>query len=1308
MIFMRRTSIPHSSLKKGVIMSWTPQQEEALRIRNKNLLLSAAAGSGKTAVLTERITRLAADPESHIDIHELLVLTFTKAAASEMKSRISASLTRELEAADAAQDLPLVHHLERQISLLSSAQISTLDAFFQSLVRQYFYLLDLDPKTRIMADENDARLLADDVLTEVLERWYEEGNPDFLTTCDLFASGHQDQALRQMILRMHSYASSMPFPDVWLARLPDAYEIPEDATLDDLPWTQPILSELIDTAGKICDLYRQAFSLLDTNPIARDVYGETLSQEYAFFSSLAQVTTWQALYAMPSFIPQKMPSLSAAKAKAYGIKSTDFNKSPDAESIKALRDMAKDTYKKKLIPFLSITPSQWIKETRALAPEVKVLSALALDFGRSYLARKKQEGVMEFNDLEHYTLSLLLDTKDPDFTPEHAEDFPSEAALSIRRNYKEVMIDEYQDTNGIQELITTLLSNGHNRFLVGDIKQSIYRFRQADPTIFLSKYHRFHQEGESDQRIDLNRNFRSDAAVLSSINYLFRQLMTEKNLELTYGDAEALYPGRCEETRPENYVGGRVTIELIDGSELAETDRPELKEISTIDAEGRLIASHIESLIQEGRQVMNKDGTFRPIRYGDIVILLRSIASKGPALLKILKEHHIPAVSSRDDDYVKNLEVQTLIALLQILDNPLQDLPLTAVLRSFFVGLTETDLARLRLLMKENQADHLFPLLGKAAPLLSQEKADALSAFLTHFSAWREHAVRGGIAPLLQEIWEDTDYLTYVSGLPGGHVRRAHLLAFYELARTRDAGTHNGLYPFLTELSSLLKGDGRFQAKTDAAPANAVRIMTIHSSKGLEFPVVFLADLAKNFNASDMTGIALCHKGLGLGIQYFDRERRLRWPSLYWYAVRAASERENRAEEARLLYVAMTRARDALYLTASVTDAGKVLAACTTPLAGSGSDTPRPLPSHLVSHARSYLDWILPAALHHRDLSPVWNRLEKIPAFQSDAAGDHSHFDFRIISQKDLLTESERALLEESEKPETAKEEKDEAPAFDRDAFLAHLPETVPDWLSRQLTWRYTFPGAAATPAKLTATAAVKLREEAEYAEGEPPYASSILAEGLDDAAETEGLPADYSEPPAFLNEHTPLYSGTSFGTLMHKAMEMIDFTAVFPTEDALRKHIRALSDKHVFTEEETKVLLSHRRNRNPIEALLAFAKGPLAALMRRATTLRKEMPFSILLPAHSFYPQCEEGETLFLQGIMDCLVEEADGLTIIDYKTDRTMTEEELKAHYKIQLQVYGESAEKLLGKPVKHLYLWSFTFGKEIEVARWETGDK
>lgn len=1288
-------------------MSWTPQQEEALHIRNKNLLLSAAAGSGKTAVLTERITRLAADPESHIDIHELLVLTFTKAAASEMKSRISASLTRELEAADAAQDLPLVHHLERQISLLSSAQISTLDAFFQSLVRQYFYLLDLDPKTRIMADENDAHLLADDVLTEVLERWYEEGNPDFLTTCDLFASGHQDQSLRQMILRMHSYAASMPFPDVWLQRLPDAYEIPEDATLDDLPWTQPILAALIDTAGKICDLYRQAFSLLELNPIARDVYGETLGQEYAFFSSLAEVTTWQALYDMPSFTPQKMPSLSAAKAKTYGIKSTDFNNSSDAKSIKDLRDMAKDTYKKKLLPFLSITPAQWMKETRAMLPEVKILSALALDFSRTYLTRKKQEGVMEFNDLEHYTLSLLLDTENPAFTPEHAEDFPSEAALSIRRNYKEVMIDEYQDTNGIQELITTLLSNGHNRFLVGDIKQSIYRFRQADPTIFLAKYHRFQKGTEEDQRIDLNRNFRSDAAVLSSINYLFRQLMTEKNLELTYGDAEALYPGRHEEARPENYVGGRVTIELIDGSELAETDQPELKEISKIDTEGRLIARHIESLIQEGRQVMNKDGTFRPIQYGDIVILLRSIAAKGPALLKILKDHHIPAISSRDDDFVQNLEVQTLIALLQILDNPLQDLPLTAVLRSFFVGLTETDLARLRLLMEENNADHLFPLLREAAPLLSREKADALSAFLTRFSAWREHAVRGGIAPLLQEIWEDTDYLTYVSGLPGGHVRRAHLLAFYELARTRDAGTHNGLYPFLTELSRLLKGDGHFQAKTDAAPANAVRIMTIHSSKGLEFPVVFLADLAKNFNASDMTGIALCHKELGLGIQYFDSERRLRWPSLYWYAVRAASERENRAEEARLLYVAMTRARDALYLTAAVKDAEKVLAACMTPLAGSGSDTPRPLPSHLVSHARSYLDWILPAALHHRDLASVWNHLEKIPSFQGDAAGDHSHFDFRIIPQKTLLTESERALLEGSENVETKADEKKETPAFDAAHFLADLPANTPDWLSRQLTWHYAFPGATMTSAKLTATAAVKLREEAEYAGGEPPYASSILAEDLESEGETESLPADYSAPPAFLNEEAPLYSGTSFGTLMHKAMEMIDFTTLPPNEDAIRKRIRALSDKHIFTEEETKVLLSHRRNRNPVEALLAFANGPLADLMRRATTLRKEMPFSILLPARSFYPQCEEGETLFLQGVMDCLVEETDGLTIIDYKTDRTMTEEELKVHYKIQLQVYGESAEKLLGKPVKHLYLWSFTFGKEIEVERWETSD-
>lgn len=1292
-------------------MPWTKQQEEALQIRNKNLLLSAAAGSGKTAVLTERIIRLVKDPVHPVHINELLVLTFTKAAANEMKSRVAQSLTKELEQADKENNGPLMHHLEKQISLMGSAQISTLDSFFQSILRQYFYLLDLDPKTQMLTDENEAYLLKDQVLSDVLEAWYEKNDLDFLDTADLFASRYQDSALKQTILKIHQFACSMAFPEVWISHLPDSYHFTKDASMDDFPWTKPILDELIARAEKAADLYRQAFSIMEGNKLCEIVYGEQLSSEYSFFSAFAQVKSWKELYSLPSFQYATLKSAKAAQTNPFHITAKDFNNGEEALSIKALRNEAKDTYTKQLVPFLSIKEDQWLSETASMYPIVKVLSALALDFTKAYQAQKRQECLMDFNDLEHYVLDILLDKDNPQFTPEHAVDFPSAAALSIRQKYKEVMIDEYQDTNGVQELITALISSGTNRFMVGDIKQSIYRFRQADPTIFLEKYNSFSTAKEaSNYRIDLNKNFRSDATILSSINFLFRQIMTEKNLELAYGDAEALYAGRHEEPRPDNYVGGFVSMELIDTSDIHENDtEPALKELENIQWEGRLIARKIHELVDNQQQVMNKDGTFRPIAYSDMVILLRSVATKGPALLKVLEEAHIPALSDREDDFVRNSEVEMLWALLKILDNPLQDLAMTAILRSYFIGLDETDMARLSLKKKEMGKSHLFSILSDTQDILSPEKQAQLSDFLSHFQSWRQASVQDGIAPLLQQILEDTDYLTYISGLPNGTFRRAHVLSFYELAKERDATSHNGLYPFLNYLSRLTKEKQNFKSTTSSGTSSdAVRIMTIHRSKGLEFPVVFLADMGKRFNLQDTRAATICHKNLGIGIQHYDKAHRLRWPSLYWYAVKAAAERENHAEEARLLYVAMTRARDKLYLTATCKDIEKMIKTYSLPLAGTGNKTVSPLPSHLISNGTSYLDWIFPAMLHHRSFQKAWDLVERIPIYQDDAPSDHSSFTLTITKESDLFTKEENALWEKEES--VASDISEKLSSTSKEAFLSLLSQPVPDWMRRQLTWTYSHNGAVHTPAKLTATSAVKLREEAEYAASdEPPYPSVTLAEEATtvEKEEENTLPADYSEPPLFLQDDTPTYSGTTFGTLMHKAMEMIDFTTLEPTEAAIRARIQELAAKNVFTEEETKTLLSHRRNRNPVQGIRTFMESPLCQAMKESTVIRKEMPFSILLPAHSFYPDCEAGEKIFLQGVMDCMLEKQEGILIIDYKTDRFMSEEELRNHYKVQLQVYGEAAEKLLGKPVLHLYLWSFTFGKMIEVPKLVTGD-
>lgn len=672
---------------------------------------------------------------------------------------------------------------------MGSAQISTLDSFFQSLLRQYFYLLDLDPKTQIMADENEGYLLKEAVLAEVLERWYEEADPDFLKTADLFASRYQDRDLKDTILRIHNFSCSMPFPIDWLKHLPDPYNIPDGTKLDDIPWSYDFLASIISTSEKISEYYRRAFEIMDQNDAARAVYSDQLSNEYSFISSLAEVSSWKDLYDLPSFTFARLTIATAKVLKPYKMLVKEFNATPDAETIKALRKQAAATYNKSIAPLIGISEDQWIGETRNMAPIVKVLSDITIDFTHSLSERKRQEGVMDFNDLEHYVLDVLVDKDDPAFTPETAADFPSEAALAIRSRYKEVMIDEYQDTNGVQELITSLLSSGDNRFMVGDIKQSIYRFRQADPTIFLGKYNDFStNEAATDHRIDLNKNFRSDAAILSSINFIFRQIMTERNLELNYGAAEALYPGRHEEERPSDYCGGSVSIGLIDKDiEEAQNDNPKIKDMENIRLEGRLIAAKIRSLIDSKAKVMNGDGTFRPITYSDIVILLRSVAGKAPILLKVMGEYGIPAISDREDDYIQNPEVETLLALLKIIDNPLQDLALTAVLRSVFVGLDEEDLSRLRLAQKAAGAEHIWPVLGNADHILKPGGAGLVSSFLSLYKEWRLQAVKDGAAPLIRKIIADTDYLTYVSGLSGGEFRKAHVLAFYQLALSRTA-----------------------------------------------------------------------------------------------------------------------------------------------------------------------------------------------------------------------------------------------------------------------------------------------------------------------------------------------------------------------------------------------------------------------------------------------------------------------------------------------------------------------------------------
>ena len=1259
---------------------WTPSQEAALSARGGNLLLSAAAGSGKTAVLVERLIRRITDPKDPVPVNAFLVLTFTRAAASEMQSRIGQALSDTLRREETAwlatpteEGRQRMVYLEQQIALLGSASISTIDAFCQSVLRQYFYLLDIAPDFRILSDENEKYLLQDDVLSEVLLHWYDSGRQDFHDLVDLFAASYQDSRLRSLILGLYSFSRSLAFPETFLRKLPEPYDAGGATSPDGFPWVKDLLASFRDKAEGWTRMYLRMFDLMEGETEAFKPYQDILGEEYAAVSSLLGDgnETWEAWYTtMNKDLFQRLKAVS--KKDIRDPASFDEKKG----EIQDLRAQVKKEYQDLQKMYFSVSPRQWAADMTATRPLAQVLSEVALDFTAAYEARKKKEGLMEFNDMEHAVLRLLLAKGS---TEDHL--IPSDTALALRDKYREVMVDEYQDTNSLQELITVLISGGTHRFLVGDIKQSIYRFRQADPSIFLEKYQSFSADSPDKRRIDLNRNFRSDPAILTAANFIFRQLFGAEGgpqapLSLAYGDAEALYPGRPEKPAPAGYIGGTVDIDILETA--VDDEESEGQDLDKTDLEARLIARRIERFMDGTHLVMDKDGSFRPIQYRDMVILLRAVETKASILLKTLRSRGIPAVCDQKDDFFSAPEVQILWAMLKILDNPHQDLALSAVLRSPMVGLADESLARLRLADR----DSLWNALQEASDILPPAEAMGALRFRTLYGKWRRLSRQIGIAPLVETILTDTDFLAYWSGLPGSAFRRAHILSFYEAARAYDSQSMSGLYRFLLTLENAEKSGKSFQqAGAPRSEANAVRIMTIHKSKGLEFPLVFLAAANTKFNLRDAQSMAVYTKDKGIGLPRFDRDHLCCWPTLYSYAIRHDIRRETLAEEARLLYVAMTRTKDKLIITGTVKDTRAALGSWTRDLEGANALPIPPLPAYRVTSAASYLDWILPAALRSRSMASVWDEdgAGGPPAF----VPGHAQFSCRFHKASIFLTAEEKGNAAP-------------APSSAADDFLKDH-SAPPAWIEERFSWTYAHEGAVTTPAKLTATAAVQL-EEADKEEFMP---SKVLAPNME---EKQSLPPDFAAPPDFLAGEETRYQGTSFGTLMHKAMEKLDFHTLTPSIPAIQEEIRRLTALHTFTEDEARILLSRRYGRYPVADILKFMESTLGILMKRAAIIRKELPFSILLPARQFYPQCEEGETIFLQGAIDCLLEKDNKLVIIDYKTDRVPDGETLAAHYHRQIQIYGASAEKILGKPVAAMYLWSFHLTEAVRVRKQE----
>ena len=1211
-------------------MAWTNEQQAAIDSRGQTLLLSAAAGSGKTAVLVERIIRRLLDKEYPIDITELLVVTFTKAAAAEMRDRIGTALMKALSETKDPR-------VERQLALLPSAQISTLHAFCQHVIRKYFYTIDLDPAFSI-AGEEELNLLRRQVLEDVFLSYYEDDEKASILypLADMFGSDRGDDILMDTVSRMYTYARSLAWPEHWLKEAARAYDVAPDAVIDDMVWAGPIKDAVRRILEEDAHLYDGVLYHLRQ----REAFApacDTFVAEQAALRQAAQARSWNDLSRFVRAID--FPRLKSLR------KLSDDDKAVWERCKKVRDDVKKDVIKTLQSVYFSATPEEWLDGMRAMKPVMDGLVTLTLDFAKAYGAAKKEKGWIDFSDLEHFCLQILLA---PDASPEHP--VPSAAAEELRSQYEEVFIDEYQDTNGVQELITRLVSGEDNRFMVGDIKQSIYRFRLADPTLFLEKYQSFSRDEKAVQRcIDLGRNFRSVPVVLDAVNAVFSRAMTAEAAGMDYGEREKLYAGR-QAPDDERWIGGPVEVDIVPTPSDEEDDDGS----TAFEKECRFIAGRIGELLASGRMAARKDGTLEPLSYRHIVVLLRSMAGKADVLIQALQEGGIPSYAEQSGGYFAAVEVQVMLALLRCIDNPEQNLAMAAVLRSPLVGLDETALAGVRLAGDGTLWQNL-PAFVASLPDGVDEKED-LQQFMAAFDSWRTYSRRHGVAELLQRLYDDTAYVDFVGAMPGGDVRQANLKALYDRARQYEEAGFRGLFRYL-QLMDKMKEDGLdlAPAKVVSEKEDVVRIMSIHKSKGLEFPVVFVADMGKAFNRRDTQDQILFHNRLGIGLKQYDPEWRMSYPTLIWSGIAAQLRWEGTAEEERILYVAMTRARDQLILTGHSSHIDRDWQRWT---------------SHLnPAQAKSYFDWVMPAAL-----APFGAKADADYA-RPGAAWQDAVWQVRIAKAVPAGTVEEGAY--------------DGEPRLEalRRGDLTGTP--VPSWLDEQLSWQYAYPQAVRTAAKFSVSEVKRRYQELHSDELQDEAALSVPAAAVIPPA--PGEDDAFAALPPWLAGEEAAVSGAQRGTALHKALQYIT-PAADQTTATLRREIDAFVRQGLLSREEAKLVY--------VPVLAAFCQSDIGRRMAESPELHREYPFTVLLAGGDPLPETETGEQILIQGVIDCLFREDDAWILVDYKSDRLETADAFRRRYAVQLALYKRAVEQITHRPVEETYIYSLHLQQEIRL--------
>ena len=1194
-------------------VKWTKEQEQAIYEKGKNILVAAAAGSGKTAVLVERIINKIINEK--IDIDKLLVVTFTNAAAAEMRERVLKAIYKKI---DEEQENEL---LQRQITLLNKSNICTIDSFCLDVVRNNFFELDISQSFRI-GDTTEIEILKQDVIEDLFEEKYEKEDKDFTDLINTYTSYKDDTPLKELILKIYTYIQSNPFPEKWLKEKIEMFNLEENLEQD---FSKTIWGRL---------LLKQVDEILQDGILKLEAERTKLSR----YEEL--VTYWQIINDDIEQIEMLKANLDSWD-KAYEItgnikfKTWAVNKKvtlEEKDNAKATRDGIKNSIKKitdKILIFNSKEANEDINEMYKI---MKKLEQIILEFAEKFAKRKKEKNIVDFNDVEHFALQILLDK----------ENKPTEIAKKYKEKFEEIAIDEYQDSNLVQEYILTSISRGNNIFMVGDVKQSIYKFRQARPDLFLDKYKKYKLKedlsNEEDLKIQLFKNFRSRKEVLDFSNAIFSNIMTEKLGELDYTEEEYLNLGaNYEDTKQDLRTEINVlNIEEQNVENIEELDEEEEQErVEDIELEAKFVANRIKKLFDEKFQIYDaKKQEKRDIKYKDIVVLLRSTKESAPIFEKEIIKLDMPVFSDSSSEYLESIEIQTIMNLLKIIDNPLQEIPLVAVMRSIIGGFTDNELVQIRL---SDKYDNFYNTILKAKKDVETSLRKKIESFLNNLDMWRKEQEYLSLDELIWKIYNDTGYYNYVGLMTNGELRQANLKMLFERAKQCESISFKGLFNFINYIDKIKTSSKDMDsAKIIGENENVIRIMSIHKSKGLEFPVVFLSGTGKQFNMQDLNNKILLHTEIGIGVKYIDYEKQIEYDTLSKQAMRNQIMIETLSEEMRVLYVALTRAKEKLIITGySKNDTSKQEEMETI------INSYEKLNDIVLKKYKSYLDWIRLVYLYNQ------TKIEKLVSIQ-------------IYNKNDVI---KMCKINEETKQNNI------------DEILNKLSKIQIDKAEQKkivdlLEYQYKYKISTIIPTKTSVTELKRMKQ------------NEIL----------EDVEIEMPKPKFLQNNEEIKITNAEKGTLIHLCMQKLNLSKKLYTYGEIKELVEQLEFKKIITKQEADSI--------NISKVFKFTQSNIWKELVSAKLVEREKPFYISLPTKEIYGE-DVNENILVQGIIDLYyIDQNDNLVLVDYKTDfvENKNEQLLIDKYRLQLELYKNALESSLKKNVNKIYIYSTFLDREI----------